>query len=288
MSSGAPRAADLLRCALPACGWGCWSLFLRPSGLAPTETTLVVFAVMGGSLLPLLRRDPVRPAWGGGSLPLLAAMTLLDLLNVATFFGAMHVSSIGIAVLTHYLAPVLVALIGPVFGEERIPRATLWAVIATLGLALVLEPWAEPGAGVVLGALLGTASAVGYAGNVLVLRRLAPRIGPVRAIGFHGLLAALLLLPFADWSAVFGAEPLRLAWLLAGAVLLAGFGSVVFTRGLTAVGATRATMLAYLEPLVAVVVGSLVWGETHSPLALLGGALILIAGLSASTSRRRS
>ena len=61
----APRPADLLRCALPACAWGCWSLFLRPSGLGPRETTLLMFAVMGVSLLPLLaggeleRRPPL-------------------------------------------------------------------------------------------------------------------------------------------------------------------------------------------------------------------------------------
>jgi drug/metabolite transporter (DMT)-like permease len=170
-------------------------------------------------------------------------------------------------------------------GEAAIPRAPLWALLALGGLALVLEPWRDPGEGLLLCAALGSASAVGYAGNVLVLRRLAPLIGPVRAIGYHGLLAAGLLALFADRGALLDAQPLRVGWLVAGAVLLAGLASLVFTRGLQAVGSTRATMLAYLEPLVAVIVGWLAWSERLSPLALLGGALILVAGLSASLSR---
>lgn len=272
-------------CALPACGWGCWSLFLRPSGLGPRETTLIVFAVMGLVLLPLLRRGSLRPDWSGRSLALLAALSLFDLLNVTAFFAAMHVTTLGVAVLTHYLAPILVALLAPLAGEKRIPGAAIWALTATLGLALVLEPWRSPEEGLLLGAALGTLSALGYAGNTLTLRKLSFRIGPVRAVALHGLVAAALLAPFANWPSLLQAEPLRLGWLLLGAVLLAGGASVVFTRGLQALGSTRATMLAYLEPLVAVIIGFAVWGERHSPLALLGGALILFAGLRVSTAR---
>ena len=280
-----PPLSALLSAALPACAWGCWSLFLRPSGLSWVETSLVVFAVMGLALLPFLRRERLRPDWSRPSLWLLLCITCCDLLNVACFFAAMQVTSVGVAVLTHYLAPVLVALIAPAVGEARVRGATACALLATVGLFLVLEPWKTPAEGLLLGALLGTSSAAGYAANVMALRRLAGRIGPVRAVSLHGLGAAALLSPFADWTALAGAAPARLVWLVLGALLLGGVAGLVFTRALQVIGSARATMLAYLEPLVAVLVGILVWGERHSLVSLVGGALILFAGLRVSMAR---
>mgnify|MGYP000968521325 CR=1 FL=1 len=47
------------------------------------------------------------------TLGLLVANALFDALNVLTFFGAMSTTTVAIAVLTHYLAPILVALLNP-------------------------------------------------------------------------------------------------------------------------------------------------------------------------------
>ena len=49
--------------------------------------------------------------------------------------------------------------------------------------------------------------------------------------------------------------------------------------GLSVVGATVASTLTYLEPLVAVTVGVVVWNESLAPSSLLGALLIAGAGL---------
>jgi drug/metabolite transporter (DMT)-like permease len=53
----------------------------------------------------------------------------------------------------------------------------------------------------------------------------------------------------------------------------------VYVRGLGVIGASRAAMLAYAEPVVAVVVGALAWGEPVGALALVGVALIVGSGV---------
>jgi len=275
----------VVQVAIAASTWGTWSLFFRPSGLSPWAATPIVFAVMGLSALPLYGRDRVVPIWTQATFGLLAINTLLDAINFMTFFGALQRTTVAVAVLTHYLAPVLIALLAPLIDRERVRGAVLAAIVAVCGLALVLEPWSpDRRAGDVLaGGLLGTTSAVAYALNVFVIRRLAARIGAARALGYHAFLAVGLVLPAAllagEGSALFHASATAVLWIAAGAVIAGTLAGWIFVRGLAVIGPARAGVLAFLEPLVAVLVGWAAFGERVAPVAAIGGALILGAGI---------
>lgn len=275
--------AGIVMVTLAAASWGTWSLFLRPSGMPPTITSPILFAVMGIVSLPLALRAP-RVRWTRETVALLLANTACDALNVMTFFAALAYTTVAIAVLTHYAAPILVALFAPVVDRDLPPTkgALPAALVALLGLVVVLEPWHEPAAGAIAGGLLGLASAVCYAGNVFAVRRLAARLGAPRAMSYHSLIAAAVLVPIALATA-----PERLgevtahglALLIAGAITIGATSGIVYATGLLRIGAARAAILAYAEPLVAVAVGALVWGESLHPLAAVGGALVLGAGI---------
>lgn len=274
--------AGLAKVALAASCWGTWSLFLRPSGLPAEATAPLVLLLVGLFTLPLLGREAQPHPWDRRALLLLAANTTLDAVNVATFFLAMSRTTIAIAVLTHYLAPVLVALFAPLVERQRVAAALPAALLSIVGLLLLLAPWrsASLALDALLGGGLGALSAVAYAGNVFVLRRLAERVGGVRAQAFHALLAALLLTPLllvADVAEVPAAQGIGLVAL--GALFPGTVAGLLFVSGLREVGAARASVLAYLEPLVAVGVGWAVWGEPLDALALVGAALVLTGGL---------
>jgi drug/metabolite transporter (DMT)-like permease len=263
-----------------ASSWGCWSLVLRPAGLPALASVPVIMAAQGLGLLPFVRGERMSGPWTRGTLGLLGLHAVFDAVNALTFFAAMAVTTIGVAVLTHYLAPVIVALLAPVFDRQRVLGAPVAGLVSMAGLALVLQPWRAPAAGAVLGAVLGTTSAFAYAGCVLVARRLVGRIGTARTISYHTLLSVALLLPFAAWHDILG-MPLRTATVLvlAAATLGAG-GAWLFLRGLATIGSTKAAMLTYCEPLVACVVGMLAWKESLGPTAIAGAALVLLAGLA--------
>jgi drug/metabolite transporter (DMT)-like permease len=205
--------------------------------------------------------------------------------NIVTYFGALRFTTVAVAVLTHYLAPVLVAVAAPWVEGERVRGARLAALVATAGLVLVLEPWAEPiGRGELwLGAGLGAASAFFYAGNVFVARRLEPRIGASATIAYHALIAALLLAPLlvVDSADIDGRA---LGLLALGAAVPGALAGVLFVTGLGQIGSSRAAVLAYLEPLVAVVIGWSVWGEALGPPAGAGAVLIVGAGIRVSVA----
>jgi DME family drug/metabolite transporter len=276
--------SGLVMVALAAASWGTWSLFLRPTGLPATVTSPIIFLVMGLVALPLARRGP-RMRWDRTTVGLILLNALFDGLNVFTFFGAIASTTVAIAVLTHYLAPILIAVAAPWIDKVETPGARPAAVVALLGLVVVLEPWQTPTQGAIAGALLGAISAACYAGNVFTVRRIAARIGPPRAMAYHSLIAAVATAPlaFGHLDEVTRGDLTRLA--IGAATIGAGSG-ILFATGLTRIGSARSAILTYAEPLVAVAVGAFVWGEPLHPVAAVGGAMVLGAGIYVARKAR--
>lgn len=281
--------------ALAAASWGTWSLFLRPTGLPATTTSPILFGVMGLVTLPFALRGP-RVRWDRTTVGLIVLNAAFDALNVLGYFAAISTTTVAVAVLTHYAAPIIIALAAPAVnrrfpvddgappqaaGDHTVPAA----IVALGGLVVVLEPWHAAAAGAALGAVLGLASAVCYAGNTFVVQRLAARIGATRAMSFHSLVAAVALAPFAIAGASSIATP-DLGLLVTGAVSIGAVSGIVFAVGLLRIGPARAAVLTFAEPLVAVAVGALVWEEPLHPLAAVGGALVLGAGITVARDSR--
>jgi drug/metabolite transporter (DMT)-like permease len=271
---------------LAAASWGSWSLLLRPTGLPGTVTApILLFGVFLVSL-PLTLRDPIAPAWDRTSIALLLAYAVTNATNVVTFFSAMSTTSVAVAVLTHSIAPVLVAVAAPFVDRTRSPRAIPAALLALTGLVLVLAPWrpeARTG-NVALGAVLGLVSALAYATTVFLLGRLVPRIGAVRAMGYHSGIAAILVLPFAG-HAITDVE-LRDVLPMTIAIAFPGvFAGLAFVHGLRVLGAARTAVLALLEPVVACTIGWAVFGERLGGLAVVGGAMVIVSAALVSSER---
>ncbi len=276
-SARAARLAGTVMVAAAASSWGTWSLFLRPSGLPAAFSAPLMFFIMGLACLPFALRAPaVR--WDRRALWLLLGNGACDALNVLTFFAAMDHTSVAIAVLTHYATPVLVALAAPWIDREKNPAALAAAFLALIGLTLILEPWRSSAGGAGWGAVLGLASACCYTGNVFIVRRLAARVGVARAMSYHSLLAAVFLAPMLLTVSFTAVTLSGLAYLLAGSLTVGAAAGVLYVAGLTRIGASRSGVLTFAEPLVAVLVGILVWNEPATLAMLAGGALVLFAG----------
>jgi drug/metabolite transporter (DMT)-like permease len=271
-----PQLAGTLAVAAAASSWGLWALFVRPAGLPAATSSLLVFATMGVVVLPLaLRRAPA--AWSRRAWLLVVANGVFDALNVLTYFAALRETSVAIAVMTHYLAPVFIAVLAPWVERERVPGAVPGALVAMAGLLLVLQPQHGVSSADLTGAALGAASAVAYCGNVFVVRRLTPLIGATRTMSYHSFVAALIMVPFAiDAGVTPGGE--QVAWVVSGAVVLGAASGVAFIRGLAIIGSSRAAMLTYLEPVVAVIAGAVAWGEHLDAEAVAGMVLVLGSG----------
>jgi drug/metabolite transporter (DMT)-like permease len=277
--------------ATAAITWGTWALFLRPAAVDPRWTSPLVFAAMTVLGLPLLLRRGARlelgdrprsrADWGW-----MALLGLADAANVGLFFGAMGRTTVAIAVLSHYLAPALVALVAPLVIRTPFQRGALpRALLASAGLCLVLEPWrlGQLESRHLVGALFGAGSAVFYALTVCFAKRLAPRFSAEQQLVYHSAISFVALLAIAPWSAL--PDPRGAALVLLAGALVGVTASVLFVRGVARVPAEHAAVLTFLEPLTAVLVGALAFGERLGPLAGLGGAVVVAVGIAASRAR---
>ena len=228
--------------ALAAAFWGLWPIFLAASGLTGRQSAWVVFAVM---MLPA----PFvfsRVAWRDRRATLaLVAVGVLDAGNAIFYFSALQRGPVVVAVLTHYLAPVMVALASPLLLGERLSRRAIWAAPVMLAaLALVVGP--GQGEGALLTAALGAASAVCYAGLVIFSKRAAPSWSPLAVTALHAPVSLVVILICLGTSALPTRLDLGLGVMILGALLCGLTAVVLFNIGLRSVPAHLAGVLTYV------------------------------------------
>lgn len=272
------RSGGYALVAVAACSWGTWPLILRRAPMPAALQSAVTLGMLTLVSLPLMLRDRGPDKAALRHWLVVGWLGISDALNVALFFAAYQRTTVAIAVLTHYLTPIFVALAAPFVTREEARARTFVAVaIAFLGLAVLLEPWrASLGAGDLAGAALGAGSAVFYASNVLFTKRLAPAFSGSELMFFHGLVATPLLfafVPVSDYGAVSGRA---LAFVLGGALGPGALGGLLFVWGLRRVTASHAAVLTLLEPLVAVALATVLLGEHLGRSQVFGGVLILL------------
>jgi len=261
--------------AVAAALWGAWGLVLDAARVpAPQAACLALFTIALGGAPFLPRRIPRgRLDW-----TLLGAIGVCDAANILLFFEALRRGPIGVAVLSHYLAPILVALASPLLLRARPSATTIVALpVSLLGLVLLLGPDALALGAAGTTAALGAGSAVFYAANVVLSKGLAKRLLPAEILVWHVIVSAALLVPFALGGPV---PSLRGAALVVGGSVMAGVvGGLLFLWGLARIPAARAGVLSYLEPVVGVALGAIVLGEHTAAWGPLGVLLVLGAGI---------
>lgn len=263
--------------------WGCWSLFLRPAGLSWSQNALLALVAMSLPAPFLLRGAPWKDTRATGALLVVA---LADAGNISLFFAAMKRGPVSIAVLTHYLAPLLIALVAPwVLAERRSLRAMVAAPVTLMGLMLLIgRP--DGGGGAQMTAALGAGSALFFAAIILGTKAATRSYSPLAVASLHAPVSALVLLLIAGTDALPPALDGATLQVLAGGVVCGLTGTGLFNAGLRHVPTAAAGALTYLEPLTASVVGWAVFSESLTPVGVVGGLMVLCAGVWVASERR--
>jgi drug/metabolite transporter (DMT)-like permease len=206
------------------------------------------------------------------------------------YFVAIHNLPVGVALLIEFTAPLFVALFARFVYREHIRRRIWVAVILCIaGLAIVVEVWAGIAFSTV-GVTAAVGGAFGLTAYLLMAERERRHRDPV-SLSFYGFFFAAALwavvqpvweFPWdvlADTVSLQGnfSEHSAPVWLLVGFVVVIGT-MVTFsllTGALRHISATRASIVATLEPVLATVVAWLWLEETFGPTQLIGGAVVL-------------
>jgi drug/metabolite transporter (DMT)-like permease len=271
--------------------WGMPYLFIKVAvedGVSPAFLSFIRCALAAALLLPL--------AWRAGALrglrakvwPL-AAFALFEVVIPFPLiaFGEQHVSSSLAAIIIAAL-PLTIAIIAIRFDdEERVRGPRLIGLFVGLGGVMLLFGIDVAGsADELVGALCILLATVGYAiGPMIIKKHLASHGAPIGPMAVGLLFAALMLAPAAALS-----TPDELTGDAVGAILVLGFvctalAFVLWFTLIAEVGPSRASVITYVNPAVAVALGVTLLGESLTASAV-AGLLLILAGSWLSTGGR--
>jgi drug/metabolite transporter (DMT)-like permease len=200
-------------------------------------------------------------------------------------FGETKLSS-STAGLMIAVVPLIAAVLLTRLGHDRLDGRRIvglgigFAGVATLvGLDLHLDNLAA-----VIAVLL---TAGGYAVGAIIINRYLTELPPLGVITFSLTLSALVYLPFAlvRRPAVFTAPAV---WSVVALALICTVAAFLLLFALVAeVGAARATVITYVNPAVAILLGILLLHEPFTSGVAIGFPLIIVGAILATTRDKR-
>lgn len=262
--------------------WGIPYLFIKIA-LFELNPGVVVFARVGIAALILIPiaisqgvLRPLRKRW-----LMIAGLACVQIVGpfLLISFGEQHITS-SLTSLLIASDPILVALLALRFdpGERVTGIRSLGLLIGIVGVAVLLGFDVGGDQQKLFGAVMVLLAALGYAISALLIKRptisALPRLG---VVSFMCLTSTIVLLPFAATHLPSKIpDPQVIISLLVLGLICTAVAYLVFFALIAEVGASRGTVITYVNPAVAVFLGVTLLGEPLNASIILGFLLILL------------
>ena len=260
--------------------FGTLGIFVRNIPVSSGELALYR-AVLASTLIGcylLLTKQKIPFAKIKKELPLLLFSGMAMGINWILLFQAYKYTTVSIATLSYYFAPVIVTLVCPVLFKERLTgRQIICFVMSTVGLVLITGIGDIGGGQDFVGILFGLGAAVFYA-TVILINKFIKTIEGIHRTFLQFLGAIVALLPYVLMtSGVTLGSMNSTGWLnlLVVGLVHTGITYCMYFSSLKELPGQKAAILSYIDPLVAVIISVTVLGESMTVMQLVGGILIL-------------
>lgn len=260
--------------------FGTLGLFVRNISISSAELALyraILAAVLIGVYL-MVTRQKILFSKIKREVPLLLLSGGAMGINWILLFEAYKYTTVSIAILSYYFAPVLVTVVCPIFFREKLTgKQILCFVMSTVGLVLITLTGESGGAQMLLGILFGLGAAVFYA-TVILLNKFIKNVGGIHRTFLQFLAAIVVLIPYVTLTGKVTLWQMgSTGWinLLIVGLVHTGITYCLYFSSLKELPGQKATILSYIDPLVAVMVSLLFLQEEMTVMQIVGGVLIL-------------
>lgn len=199
--------------------------------------------------------------------------------NWILLFEAYKYTTVSVATLSYYFAPVIVTAVCPfLFHEKMTKKQIICFLMSTFGIVLITGIGdMSDGSSNFLGILFGLSAAVFYA-VVILLNKFIKGVSGIHRTFLQFLAAIITLIPYVALTS--GVNLLILdmkGWicLLIVGLIHTGITYCLYFSSLKELPGQKAAILSYIDPLVAVLVSVTVLGESMTLWQTIGGVLIL-------------
>ena len=206
-----------------------------------------------------------------------------------TFFGycyftTIQMTSMSVAAVLLYTSPVFILILSAILFKEKITRKkVLCVVLAILGCACVSGIIGNSGGISTVGLLFGLGSGLGY-GLYSIFGRFAIKRGyGALTITFNSFLFSSIALMFITKPMQVikkistGGVDIIIFYVIGTAIVVTILPYIFYTLGLTKIENSKAAVVACIEPIMATVLGYVVFGEILTAIEIVGVSLVLLA-----------
>lgn len=247
------------------------------SGELALYRAILAALLIAGYLLVSKQKIPVKSI--RKEMPVLLFSGMAMGINWILLFEAYKYTTVSVATLSYYFAPVIVTVVCPfIFKEKLTGKQMVCFLMSTLGLVLITGIGdMSQGNSHITGILFGLGAAVFYA-TVILLNKFIKGVEGIHRTFLQFIAAIVILIPYV---AVTGGVSLgRMdgkGWicLLIVGLIHTGVTYCMYFSSLKELPGQKAAILSYIDPLVAVIISVLVLGEPLTLWQAVGGILIL-------------
>lgn len=261
--------------------FGTLGVFTRNIAVSSGELALyraILAAILITGYL-LVTKQPIPFAQMKKEIPLFLLSGAAMGVNWILLFQAYRYTTISVATLSYYFAPVIVIVLSSILLKEKLTRNQIICfVMSTLGIVLITGSVDLSGGGRdLIGILLGLGAAVLYAFCIL-LNKFIRNVDGIHRTLLQFLAAILILIPYVACTGGVTLGSLNgLGWvcLLVVGLIHTGITYCMYFTALKDLTGQETAILSYIDPLVAVLISVFLLGEPITPLQVVGGLLIL-------------
>lgn len=211
-------------------------------------------------------------------IPLLLISGIAMGFNWILLFEAYKYTTVSVATLSYYFAPVIVTAVCPfLFKEKMTIKQIICFIASTAGLVLVINAGGLAGGSDYIGIIFGLGAAVLYA-TVILLNKFIKGVEGMQRTFLQFIAAIIVLIPYVAFTSGITLGGLDIAgWgcLIAVGAVHSAFAYCLYFSALKEVTGQTAAILSYVDPLVAVIISVTVLGEGMTLSQIIGGVLIL-------------
>ena len=210
--------------------------------------------------------------------PLLLLSGIAMGVNWILLFEAYKYTTVSLATLSYYFAPVIVTVVCPVLFHERLTGKQIFCfIMSTIGLVMITGIGDIGSGSDFIGILFGLGAAVFYA-TVILLNKFIKNVEGIPRTFLQFLSAIVILIPYVMLSGGMSLGGMNaVGWinLLIVGLVHTGVTYCMYFSSLKELPGQKAAILSYIDPLVAVLISVTILGEKMTIWQIAGGVLIL-------------
>ena len=210
--------------------------------------------------------------------PLLLVSGVAMGINWILLFEAYRYTTVSVATLSYYFAPVIVTAVSPILFREKLTgKQILCFAMSTVGLVMITGIGELGGGSHLTGILFGLGAAVFYA-SVVLLNKFIRNVAGIHRTFLQFLAAVLVLIPYVMLTSGVTLDKMTATgWvnLLVVGLIHTGVTYCLYFSSLKELPGQKAAILSYIDPLVAVLISVVVLKEPMTLWQAAGGILIL-------------